>query len=73
MAFFNLLVVDQNRLLSTPASDRALALAIFEYELGVQLTLDEPSEGATRYLLDEWEVGPHWVNPTIPVFVAPTN
>jgi hypothetical protein len=21
-------------------------------------------------LLDEWEAGPHWTNPTIPVFVA---
>jgi hypothetical protein len=71
MPYYSLLIVNQHKTLSTPASDRPEALAIFGKELGVKLTLEEPATAVASYLLDEWEVGPHWVNPTIPVFAAP--
>jgi hypothetical protein len=66
--YYNLLIIDQHKTLSTPALDRNHALAIFGDEIGVKLTLE--GDAAAAYLLDEWEIGPHWVNPTIPVFAA---
>ena len=72
MPYFNLKIVDRNQTLATPASDRSEALAIFGFELGVKLTLEEPAGTIAPYLLDEWAVGPHWVDCTIPVFAAPT-
>jgi hypothetical protein len=60
----------ENRTLSTPAQDRVEALAIFGKELGLHLALDDPSGTASTYLLDEWVAGPHWTNPTIPVFAT---
>jgi hypothetical protein len=71
MPYYNLLIADQNKTLSTPARDQHEALAIFGKELGVKLTQGEPGTVVATYLLDEWEVGPHWVNPTIAVFAAP--
>jgi hypothetical protein len=71
MTYFNLLIVDQHKTLSTPAMDRREALAIFGKELGLKLTLENSNAVIASYLLDEWEVGPHWVNPTIPVFATP--
>ena len=68
MTFYNLLIVDQNKTLSTPARDRSEALAIFGRELDLNLTHEDSEQAVARYLLDEWEVGPHWVNPTIPVY-----
>ena len=69
MTFYSLLIVDQHKSLSTPAGDRAEALAIFGKELGVNLTLDNDGVAVADYLMDEWwQTGPHWVNPTIPVF-----
>ena len=70
MPFYNLLVVDQQKILSTPAQNCDEALSLFGKELSLKLTLDGGDRVAVPYLLDEWEVGPHWTNPTIPVFVA---
>jgi hypothetical protein len=70
MPYYDLLIVDQHKTLHTPARDRSDALAIFGKELNRRFTLEGGDAAAVSYLLDEWEVGPHWVNPTIPVFVA---
>lgn len=68
MPYYNLAISNEpERVLSTPAKDREEALAIFGKELGKRLTLDE-QETVADYMLDEWHEGPHWVNPTIPVF-----
>jgi hypothetical protein len=68
MPYYNLAVVKEpGRILFTPAKDRAEALAIFGKELGKRFTLDE-QETIADHLLDEWQEGPHWINPTIPVF-----
>jgi len=67
MPYYNLLDVDKQRTLSTPAKDIASALQIFGHELSRTLTLTE-KDGGAAYLLDEWHEGPHWVNPTIPVY-----
>jgi hypothetical protein len=67
MAHYHLLIVNQQKHLSTPAHDRSDALAIFGKELGVKLTLIDNGAPAP-YLLDEWFSSPHWVNPTILVF-----
>ncbi|MFQ5757755.1 MAG: hypothetical protein ACE5H7_16875 [Acidiferrobacterales bacterium] len=68
MPYYNLSVVNEpGRILSTPAKDRVEALALFGKDLGKRLTLDDQGMTAS-YLLDEWHEGPHWVNPTIPVF-----
>ena len=68
MPYYNLAVVNEpGRILSTPAKDRVEALAIFGEELGKRLTLDDQGVTAS-YLLDEWQNGPHWINPNIPVF-----
>ena len=69
MPYYNLLVVDVNRTLATAAANREDALANFGKELGLRLTLDDQGLPAP-YLLDEWHEGPHWVNPTIPVFLV---
>jgi len=71
MTYYNLLIVGQHKTLSTPARDRSEALAIFGKQLGLKLILDGANAVVVPYLLDEWEVGPHWVNPTIPVFATP--
>jgi hypothetical protein len=65
---YNLLILDQQKTIATPAMDCADALAIFGKNLGVKLTLDQGDMPYAPYRLDEWEVGPHWVNCTIPVF-----
>jgi len=67
MPYYNLLVVDENRMLATVAGDQEGAVTDFGDQLGKQLTLNE-QDAAAPYLLDEWYEGPHWVNPTIPVF-----
>jgi excisionase family DNA binding protein len=71
MTYYNLQIVGQHKTLSTPAGDRKEALAIFGKELGLKLTLENSNTAVISYLLDEWEIGPHWVNPTIPVFGIP--
>jgi hypothetical protein len=70
MPYYTLLIVDQHKHLHTPARDRPDALAIFGEELKAKLALEARDKGAAPYLLDEWEGGAHWINPTIPVFVA---
>lgn len=42
---------------------------MFGKELGRKLTL-ENDDTVAPYLLDEWDSNPHWVSPTIPVFVG---
>ena len=73
MPFYNLLVVETNQTLATPAPDKGYALAIFGKKLGQKLSLRDSDGAVARYLLDDWECGPHWVKPTIPVFATPTN
>jgi hypothetical protein len=68
MPYYNLEIKHDNKILSTPALDREHALEIFGKELGVKLTFENKKQLAQLYLLDEWEVGPHWINPHIPVF-----
>jgi hypothetical protein len=70
MTFYSL-YVDPQKHLSTPARDRGEALAVFGKELGLKLTLEDSGAAVASYLLDEWEVNPHWVNPTIAVFGTP--
>jgi hypothetical protein len=56
-------------LFDTSALDRSEALATFGKELGLNLVLFNAV--VASYLLDEWEVGPHWANHTIPIFATP--
>jgi hypothetical protein len=74
MPYYSLRIVEEHKTLSTPARDRSEALAILGKELGIDLSLDEDSETVAAYLLDEWwNDGPHWVNPTIPVYAVSTR
>lgn len=73
MPYYNLLIVDKNKTLSTPAQDRSEALAIFEKALGLKLSFENSDAVVATYLLDEWQAGPHWVNPTIPVYATSTR
>ena len=69
MPYFNLRVVCDGRTLSdATAADAQSALSLFGGELGVDLTFE--GEGAPPYLFEEWSEGPHWINPTTPVFVS---
>lgn len=70
MPYYNLLIVEDRRMLSAAAKDRHESLAIFGAEVERDLSLDH-SDAAAPYLLDEWEEGPDWVNPTISDFQAP--
>lgn len=72
MPYFNLLIVDQQKTLSSAAQDRIDALTIFGKELGIKFTFEGNAANAPNYLLDEWWIGPHWVNPTIPIYVMQT-
>ena len=67
MSYYNLAVVNTNRVLATAAGNREDALEIFGKELGLRLTLNDQGI-PPPYLLDEWHESPHWVNPNIPVF-----
>jgi len=70
LPYYNLLIVERQETLATPAMNCAEALAIFGKTLGVRLILDQGDKPSAPYLLDEWEVGPHFVNCTIPVFLS---
>jgi hypothetical protein len=70
MPYYSLLIADKQKTLLTSAGDRSEALAIFGKELGLKLTLEDDGCVA-QYLLDEWQVNPHWLNHTIPVFASP--
>lgn len=50
--------------------DQAEALSVFGKQISKKLTLLDQGCPAP-YFLDEWIVGPHWVKPTIPVWVSP--
>ena len=72
MLFYSLLILAENKTISTPARDRNEALALFGKELNLKLSLDDSDTVIARYLLDEWDFpGPHWVNPNIPVYAMP--
>jgi hypothetical protein len=58
-------------LFDTSALDRSEALATFGKELGLNLVLFDSDAVVASYLLDEWEVGPHSVNHTVPIFATP--
>ena len=70
MPFYDLRIVDQHSTLATVAKDRSEALAIFGTELGLKLAMANQGAVDAPYLLDEWEIGPHWVNPTLPVKIS---
>jgi hypothetical protein len=70
MPYYDLRDADKNETLATPAQNLENALEIFGKQLGVRLTLEDQGV-APPYMLDEWHEGPHWVNPTIPVFRIP--
>lgn len=67
MTYYTLALVEENKTLNTVAKDRAEAFAQFAKELGHDIT-DADNGSVAPYLLDEWNHGPHWTNPTIPVF-----
>jgi hypothetical protein len=71
MPYYSLKIENTDKNLSTPAHDRADALRIFGKELGLMLSLEDSGVVSETYLMDEWwNDAPHWVNPTIPVYVA---
>ena len=69
MPYYGLFIIDQNKTLLEPAKDRPHALAIFGKKLNRELTLQEDHVRVAPYLLDEWQKGPHLLNPTISVYV----
>ena len=68
MPYYNLIVVADHRMLATVAVDRERAVAEFGEQLDIRLSLSPDNDSPAPYLMDEWTEGPHWVNPTIPVF-----
>ena len=67
MPYYSLLIADDQRYIQAVAPDRAGALLLFAEQLGHEVT-DEDNGSVAPYLLDEWTEGPHWTNPTIPIF-----
>lgn len=67
MPYYNLTVGE--KLLSASARDRTEALLIFGQEIEKTLTLADQG-GVAAHPLDEWNEGPHWVNPATPVWLA---
>lgn len=68
MPYFNLLIVNTGQILSdATAPSRDAALGVFERELGIGLSFDDQG-GPAPYLFEEWTDGPHWINPSTPVF-----
>lgn len=51
------------------AGSRVQALYLFEQKIGKELTLEDQGTVAD-HLMDEWTESPHWVYPTIPVWVV---
>jgi hypothetical protein len=72
MAYYSLLIVDEHKELHATAANCGDALEGFGKELGQRLSLQDSDAAVARYLMDEWQVGPHWVNHTISVFATPT-
>ena len=70
MAFYDLLIVNEQKHLATVARDQSEALSNFGKELGLHLSLDDSDSAFAVYFLDEWQIGPHFVNPTIPVYAT---
>lgn len=70
MPCYHLRTNDLEHPLHTIARGRDGALLALGKELGCELTFDE-IDGSEIYLMDEWpeNSGPHWVNPTIRVYV----
>jgi hypothetical protein len=66
MPYDSLLIVEDHRTISTPAASRKDGLMILGEALGTELS--ETGDGPAAFLLDEWEHGSHWSNPTIPIF-----
>ena len=52
----------------TDARDLSDALSIFGTQLNEKLAIS--GDGIPKYMLDEWEESPHWVNYHIPVFLV---
>ena len=71
MAYYSLLIVDKQKTLEAAAANCGEALKVFGKELGQSLSLEDSDGAVARHLLDEWQVGPHWVNHTISVFATP--
>jgi hypothetical protein len=71
MPCYHLRTDDLEHSRNTIARDRSEAPLMLGEKLNCALSLDETEDGVA-YLLDEWpeKSGPHWVNPTIPVYLA---
>jgi hypothetical protein len=66
--YYNLKIIETNEILADATSaNREGALGLFGDELGKPLTFKDQG-GPAPYLFEEWTDGPHWINPTIPVF-----
>jgi hypothetical protein len=70
MAYYNLLIVDQQKTLDTPARDRDEALSIFGKKLSLRLSLEDDAQDASVYLLDESEDSRNWLNHYIRVYAS---
>jgi hypothetical protein len=71
VAYYSLLIVGDQKTLEVATADCGEALQAFGKELGQSLSLEDSDGAVARHLLDEWQVGPHWVNHTISVFATP--
>ena len=55
--------------ISCTAGTRSDALAIFARELGYNLTDTSTQDWDDDFMMmDEWDEGPHWVEPHIPIY-----
>jgi hypothetical protein len=72
VANYSLLIVDERRTLEVAAANCGEALEAFGKELGQSLSLEDSDGAVYRHLLDEWQIGPHWVNHTISVYGTTT-
>jgi hypothetical protein len=71
VAYYSLLIVDEKRTLEIAAANRGEALQAFGEKLGQSLSLEDSDGAVARHLLDEGQIGPHWVNHTVSVFATP--
>jgi hypothetical protein len=71
MAYYSLLIVEEQKILEVAAANRGEALQAFGQKLGQSLSLEGSDGAVARHLLDEWQIGPHWVNHTVSVFATP--
>jgi hypothetical protein len=71
MAHYSLLIVNEQKTIAVTAANLSEALQALGEKLGQSLSLEDSDGAVARYLLDEWQIGPHWVNHTVSVFATP--